>query len=119
MACNKDCNISFSINESESDADMSFLSTLLDDIDNVVCQDLSFSMSVDYQVNFCMKQLLQICDYYGITKMAKCNKEFVINTIVNFELDAENADHVARRRLLWFYISELRNDRFMKKYIFW
>jgi hypothetical protein len=115
----KDDNISFSIDDSsESDQVMSYdISDFLHDNDTQ--QDLSLSMSLDYQVNFGLKQLLQICDYYGITKMAKCNKEFVINTIVNFELNDENADIVTRRRTLWFYISELRNDKFMKKYIFW
>lgn len=117
----KDDNISFSIDEPESDQVMTYDMTDFLHQDDTH-QDISYSMALDYQVNFSLKQLLQICDYYGISKelkLAKCSKEFVINTLVNFELDVENAEQVTRRRTLWFYISELKNDRFMKKYIFW
>ena len=121
---NKDCNISLSINESESDADVSFdVSDFLSETyDDETHQDLSFSMSIDYQVNFNVRQLLQICDYYGISKdlkLSKCTKDIVISALVDYETNPENECFVTRRRELWFYISELKNDKFMKKYIFW
>ncbi len=112
MSANND-NISFSLDEPESDTNVSFdMSDFLHQDDTQ--HDLAFSMSLDYQANYNVRQLLQICDYYGISKLGKCNKEFVIHSIVNFESNAENAEHVTRRRTLWFYI----NEHFMVSCVF-
>lgn len=76
---------------------------------------------LNYQLNFNVKQLLQICDYYGIAKMMrqqKCNKDEIIMMLVDFEASDENCEIVTKRQLLWYYVNELKNDSFMKKYIF-
>lgn len=75
----------------------------------------------NYQLNFNVKQLLQICDYYGIAKtmrQQKCNKDEIIMMLVDFEASYENCEIVTKRQLLWYYVNELKNDSFMKKYIF-
>jgi hypothetical protein len=75
----------------------------------------------NYNLNFNVKQLLQICDYYGIAKtmrQQKCNKDEIIMMLVDFEASEENSEIVTRRQLLWYYVNELKNDSFMKKYIF-
>jgi hypothetical protein len=77
---------------------------------------------VNYNINYTVKQLLQICEYYNISKavkMTKCNKEEIINTIVLFESNQDNYNIVCRRKQLWFYINELKDDKFMKKFILW
>ena len=51
--------------------------------------------------------------------MTKCNKEEIINTIVLFESNPDNYNISCRRKKCWFYINELKNDRFMKKFILW
>jgi hypothetical protein len=76
---------------------------------------------LNYNLNFNVKQLLQICDYYGIAKtmrQQKCNKDEIIMMLVDFEASEENCDIVTKRQLLWYYVNELKNDSFMKKYIF-
>jgi uncharacterized protein YlaN (UPF0358 family) len=76
---------------------------------------------LNYNLNFNVKQLLQICDYYGIAKtmrQQKCNKDEIIMMLVDFEASEENSEIVTRRQLLWYYVNELKNDSFMKKYIF-
>jgi len=76
---------------------------------------------LNYQLNFNVKQLLQICDYYGIAKtmrQQKCNKDEIIMMLVDFEASEENCEIVTKRQLLWYYVNELKNDSFMKKYIF-
>ena len=63
-----------------------------------------------------------ICDYYGISKSVKankCNKSEIIYFLVNFENDPRNDEIVCRRRNIWFYITEIKNDKFMKKYVLW
>ena len=76
---------------------------------------------LNYNLNFNVKQLLQICDYYGIAKtmrQQKCNKDEIIMMLVDFEASDENCEIVTKRQLLWYYENELKNDSFMKKYIF-
>ena len=76
---------------------------------------------LNYNLNFNVKQLLQICDYYGIAKtmrQQKCNKDEIIMMLVDFEASEENSEIVTRRQLIWYYVNELKNDSFMKKYIF-
>ena len=69
-----------------------------------------------------MKELLLICEYYNIAKEAKSkkyNKEELCNFLVEFELNPENNDIVLKRKNMWIYINELKNDKFMKKYVLW
>lgn len=85
-------------------------------------EDNLFHEVVNYNINYTVKQLLQICDYYNIlkgVKMTKCNKEEIINTIVLFESNPFNYNIVYKRKQLWFYINELKSDKFMKKFILW
>ena len=81
-----------------------------------------FHEVVNYNINYTVKQLLQICEYYNISKeirMTKCNKDEIINIIVLFEHNPVNYDIICRRKQMWFYINELKNDKFMKKYVLW
>lgn len=67
-----------------------------------------------------LKQLNLICDYYGITsyiRITKCNKEDIINTLVFYENAYENYEIVVKRKRMWKYLAELKNDKFMKKFI--
>lgn len=84
--------------------------------------DLFFSQYLDYQMNYTVKQLLLICDYYEITKtfhLQKSNKDQIIHHLLAFENNDENYVIVTKRQNMWFYINELKNDKFMKKYILW
>ena len=84
--------------------------------------DLFLSHSLHYQMNYTVKQLLLICDYYEMSKarqLHKSNKEQLIQQLVLFENNPENVETVSRRQTLWFYMSELKNDKFMKKYVLW
>ena len=120
-----DENISFDIEDTvkESQYDHIDFFDPINDIDFVANEDDSnMSRVIDYQLNYTVKQLLQICDYYGISKdlrLSKCNKEFISNVLVDFETRDQNFSIVERRQLLWAYMDELKQDKFMKKYIFW
>ena len=84
--------------------------------------DLSIPHMINYHENFTVKELLLICEYYGFAKDMKANKfnkEQIINFLVAFETDLANSDIVFRRQNMWFYINELKNDKFMKKFILW
>jgi hypothetical protein len=125
---NEDENIFFIIDDKkEDDSEIDYDKELYDYLNNYNTEnnqnhDLYISQKINYQTNFTVKELLLICDYYGIAKQlkaAKCNKEDVVTVLVNFEMDPANFEIVTRRKKIWFYMSELKNDKYMKKYILW
>jgi len=84
--------------------------------------DDMYATITDYDENYTIKQLLQICEYYGLIKEirnAKGKRLDVIGAIVMFEGNSENGAKVYRRKQLWHYMNELKTDKFMKKFIFW
>ena len=84
--------------------------------------DLNMSLLIDYSENNTVKQLIRICEYYGISKenkLSKAKKIDIVNAIMLFENEACNIEIVMKRKRMWHYISELKNDRHMKQYIFW
>ena len=77
---------------------------------------------IHYDINCNVKQLLLICEYYGIAKdlkSNKCNKSDILNTLIIYENNFENINKVNKRKKLWNYINELKKDKFMKKYVLW
>ena len=45
------------------------------------------------------------------------NKQDLISEIVIFETSEENIAIVERRKELWFYINEIREDKYLSKYL--
>jgi hypothetical protein len=121
----KDLTISYYIEEVEkSDNDTDFnIEEFMNQIDEKNLEDeLTVPHIINYRVNFTVKQLLLICEYYGFAKDVKSsrlNKEQIIEYLVLFENNIDNSDIVFRRQNMWFYMNELKNDIFMKKYIIW
>lgn len=75
-----------------------------------------------YNQEYSIKELLKICNYYGIDKnirTSKCKKQDIISTIIYFESLTENYLIVQERNLMWAYMTELFNDSIMKKYVIW
>ncbi len=75
-----------------------------------------------YDINYTLKQLILICDFYGISKEIKTNKlkkNMIIEFIVDFEENSENFEIVNKRKQYWHFMEELKKDKFMKKYIIW
>jgi len=84
--------------------------------------DDMYASITDYDENYTIKQLLQICEYYGLTKeirTAKGKRLDVIGALVMFESNSDNGAKVYRRKQLWHYMNELKSDKFMKKFVFW
>lgn len=75
-----------------------------------------------YDIEYTVKELIKICEYYDIDKnikASKCKKQDIITTIVYFESLPENIILVQKRHNMWAYMRELFNDSKMKKYILW
>jgi len=119
-------NIDFIIEEEDLNDNMNFdISELIKELENkdtILNHDLLMPQMINYNENFTVKDLMLICEYYGIAKDIKMNKykkEMIINILVCFEANPDNSDIVFKRQNMWFYINELKNDKFMKKYILW
>ena len=118
-------NISFFIDDSIQQNDDDFivdLNQLLNTEYVFKENDILFTKIAHYDINYTVKQLLVICEYYGIAKdlrITKCNKSDILNTLIIYENNIENLERVNKRKQLWHYIDELKNDKFMKKYVLW
>ena len=84
---------------------------------NNITTDYHFSRVKEYELNYNMKQLICIYDYYHMGNSNKLKKTELAQLIVAFENDEENSDIVERRQTLWFYMNELKNDPYTKKFI--
>ena len=78
--------------------------------------DVIFAQMSDYDLNYTVKQLTTICEYYGI-KINKMKKIDMIHSIIDFENNFENSEMLMKRQQMWHYINMLKEDKFMKKYI--
>ncbi len=110
-------------NENESKTEQLDINSFLQEFENTeVYNDLLFPQTINYIENYTVKELLLICEYYGFAKNLKnkkYNKNTIANFLVEFEINPSNNDIVFKRKNMWFYINELKNDKFMKKYILW
>lgn len=95
----------------------------LEDIDiEPLADDLTLSKMLNYNENCTVKELLLICEFYGIAKKiknCKFTKEQIIEFLVQYESLPSNNYIVNKRQTMWFYITQLKNDKFMKKYVLW
>ena len=71
----------------------------------------------EYDLNYTTKQLICINDYYQLGNANKLKKMEIIERIAWFEGSEANTEIVARRQTLWFYLQELKNDPFTKKFV--
>ena len=77
--------------------------------------DCATAMSVDYEMNYTIKQLKHIAGYYGIK--CKSRKVDMIQDIIIYETDSANHDIVCKRKRLFHYINALKNDDYLKSYV--
>ena len=119
----KDASISYYVEEIETQNDEQLnIDDLMSEINKTELynDDITLTHMVNYRENFTVKELLFICEYYGFAKQlksAKLNKDQIIDFLVNFESDEKNLDIVFKRQNIWFYMNELKSDKFMKKFL--
>ena len=129
-----DENISYYVDDTnldDSDELNSELVKLLNDFEQInnknkmelLNEDEIISEIQNYELNYTIKQLLVICDYYGLTKQTKNARTFkkndIITLIIMFEKNSDNVDIVMKRKELWFYLDALKSDKIMKKFVIW
>ena len=119
--------------EKNENNDATELELLLKEIENSDINDFLLNNNYDfeskilakrfvYEMEYNVKQLLKICDYYGISKdikVSKLKKNEIIDFLIDFEENNANIEIVYKRQQLWYFMNELKNDKFMKKYVIW
>jgi hypothetical protein len=104
-------------------------------MDLVSMEDRILALSLSYDTNYKITDLSKIAEYYSISltklhhmenaianaknkkKNVKKKKDELIKDIVEFEEDELNTNAVNRRKELWFYIDELKSDKYLQKHI--
>ena len=120
----QDISISYYIKEIEEEQENILnIDELMAEIENTdLNDDLIVPHMINYNENYTVKELLLICEYYGFAKDLKnnkLNKEQIIDFLVSFETNENNSEIVFKRQNMWFYMNELKNDKFMKKFVLW
>ena len=114
--------ISYFIEENEQEANFNIEDIINEINENKSEDEFVIPLIINYNDNYTVKELLTICEYYGFAKDLKANrfnKEQIVEYLVSFENDIANTEIVFRRQNMWFFINELKNDKFMKKFVLW
>lgn len=69
-----------------------------------------------YSINHTVKELTRIAEYYSLSKRKK-KKDELIEDIVMFEKDVSNIEVVYKRKKLWDYIKEIKEDKYLSKFL--
>lgn len=112
--------ITYVIDEIHNQTPNTNIDELLSQIEKTQIKNKIGDRLTNYSENYTVKELLIICDYYGFAKELKSNKsnkETIVHFLLEFEQNINNFEIVNRRQNMWFYANELKNDKFMKKYM--
>jgi hypothetical protein len=118
-------NIIVNIIEEDKQIDDNIFLNNIDNIENIINeetmsddnQDTTMAMQLEYSLNYNLKQLKAIANYYKINTR-KLKKDEIIENIILFEVAEENQSIVYTRKRLWFFVEELKNDEFFNNIIF-
>ena len=121
-------NVSYDIEENRNPNESVNIAELMAEIDerhdvvkdkkcvNGMPSDTSFAMEIEYSMNHTVKSIGQILDYYDISRR-KLRKDEMVQMLIMFEEDPENIEIVERRRRMWSYVDELKEDKYFSKYV--
>jgi hypothetical protein len=121
-------NVSYDIEENSSPIESVDIAELIAEIDEKhyivkdkkrvteMPTDIFFALEIEYNTNYTVKSLGQIFDYYDISKR-KLRKDEMVQMLIMFEEDPENIEIVEKRKRMWSYVKELKEDEYFTKYI--
>ena len=116
--------VSFTLTEKNNEFDKSKIPTyeeLVQEVDlaemlNQSNLDDLISQEIHYDNNFTKKELDKIAEYYDINKRKKKKME-LIEEIVQYENEKENIEKVFKRKKLWSYMNEIKEDKYLSRYL--
>ena len=78
--------------------------------------DTSIAQKIDYNLNYTLPMLQHICGFYNIA-YKRVKKNILVSKLVDFEMDNTNIEKVQERKRLWYYMQELKENKYLSKYI--
>jgi hypothetical protein len=81
-----------------------------------VFDDDIIALEIEYNTNYTKKELEKIIDYYRLEKRNK-RKSDLIESIIFFEKNIKNIERVHKRKKLWSYMEEIKEDDYLRKYL--
>lgn len=114
-------NITYSIKENPSQKKKVTYEELLQEVKQLEMNynpemDDYIALEINYNTNYTKKDLVRIADYYEISKRKK-KKQELAQDIVIFEKDPMNFEIVYRRKKLWSYVEEIKEDKYLSKFL--
>ena len=91
--------------------------SLYDSENNENNENTTMAIQIEYELNYTVKQLKYISEYYNIDTR-KLKKSEIIDNIILFEMEDENQTIIYTRKRLWYFVEELKNDHFFDNIIF-
>jgi intein/homing endonuclease len=86
----------------------------------VMTEEELYSEIANYDMNYSVRELAVICEYYGFDTFENLNnmeKLELVERIMIFENKRENMIEVYRRKQNWSYLEDLKADSYFKKFI--
>tara|TARA_B100001758_G_scaffold247874_1_gene267972 strand:- start:10884 stop:11192 length:309 start_codon:yes stop_codon:yes gene_type:complete len=81
-----------------------------------IYSDNTVAKEIDYSINYTLPLIQSICGFYEIP-YKRIKKQDLIYNLVEFESNIENIETVEERKRLWFYMEELKKNKYLSKYI--
>lgn len=78
--------------------------------------DHSLANEIHYSLNYTLPMLQHICGFYEIP-YKRVKKQDLITSLVVFESNPDHIDIVEERKRMWFYMEELKANKYLSKYI--
>ena len=89
---------------------------LLDVDEDLYFMDTGIAQKMDYTLNYTLPMLQHICGFYNI-EYKRVKKHILISKLVDFEMNNTNIEIVQERKRLWYYMQELKENKYLSKYI--
>ena len=71
---------------------------------------------LDFQLNYSLPMLRHIAGFYEIP-YNRIKKNDLIYSIIEFESNLDNKETVENRKRLWYYMEEIKSNKYLSKYI--
>ena len=71
---------------------------------------------LNYSLNYTLPMLRHIAGFYDL-EYKRIKKQNIIDLIVDYEINQDNIYVVQERQRLWYYMDEIKENKYLSKYI--
>lgn len=99
------------VSHSELVKEVEYMELMKDETENEDCN----SLEEEYDLMYSTGEIHRICEYYHLSNNK--SKQQLILDIILFEKNPDNFRIVYRRKKLWDYMKEIKEDAYLSKYL--